>query len=129
MTPESKTKVDLFAAGIILFSFLAFISFSAALAKDEGTIGDGAIVNFIADYGLYFFPLLLIGGSIDVFYAGLLIILFGLNILLYSFFVTRLCNKFLVNLKNYKPFLATYYLTIFILLIALIYFIHSIINR
>jgi len=128
MSPESKTKVDVFAAGIILFSFLAFISFSAALAKDEGTIGDGAIINFIADYGLYFFPLLLVGGLIDFFYAGLLIILFGLNILLYSFFVTRLCNKFLVNLKNYKPFLATYYSTIFILLIALTYFINLIIN-
>lgn len=128
MSPESKTKADIFATGTMLFSFFAFLSFFAAFAKDEGTIRNGLIINFIADYGLDFFPLLLIGRSIDFSYPGLLIILFGLNILLYSFFVTRLCNKFLADFKNYKPFLATYYSTIFILLIALTHFINLIIN-
>jgi|GEM_PF-2267152 len=113
MTKNSKTKLDVFAAAMILFSFIAFISFFAAVAKSEGTIGKGALANFIADYGLYMFPLYFIAGSINLF------LLLGLNIALYSFLAATLSQLITIRFKRYKPFLATYYLTFSILLIAL----------
>jgi hypothetical protein len=118
MTQESKSKLDILVAATILFSFVALAAFFAAFSKSEGTIGEGAIANFIADYALYIYPLYFIASSITFFHSASLLLVFGLNIVLYALLATTLSKILKKLFKKYKPFLATYYVTLFILFIA-----------
>lgn len=119
MTTEFKTKLDIFTGTTILFSFIAFIGYIFAFAKSEGTIGNCFISNFVADYTLYLFPAIFLADKFNLFSPILLLALFGLNIMFYSLIIVRVSRNFLKSIKRYKPFLATYYLTISILLTIL----------
>ena len=107
MTLQNKIKADIIIATIISFSFIAFFGFIFIFAKDEGTIGDGFIVNFIADYVIYLFPFVLLFEHFQLFNFNILLLSAGLNILFYSLVLTRLLSKKLLGIKSYKPFKLT----------------------
>lgn len=122
MTLQDKTKADIIIATIISFSFIAFLGFIFIFAKDEGTIGDGVIVNFIADYIIYLFPFVLLG-HFQIINFYILLLLTGLNILFYSFLLARLLSKVLLDMKSYQPYKLTIIVASVVPLVILIYFI------
>ncbi|MDI3321297.1 hypothetical protein [Pinibacter soli] len=126
MTTISKTRIDICLAGTILFVFLFCFSFICAFAKDEGTLGDGAIANFLAEKITYLFPFLLIEDCFAEHTFISFFILASANVLAYSTIVTLLFTKSLTNFKIYKPFNATYYLIMTLLFSILARFIYLI---
>lgn len=122
MTLQDKTKADIIIATIILFSFIAFLGFIFIFAKDEGTIGDGVIVNFIADYIIYLFPFVLLG-HFQIINFYILLLLTGLNVLFYSLLLARLLSKVLLDMKSYQPYKLTIIVASVVPLGILIYFI------
>ena len=85
---------------IISLTFIAILGFLLASAKGEGGMGDSIIINFLADYTIYLFPFFLLAIVFNTYYFSLFILLIGINILLYSFIITRLCAKKISNTKN-----------------------------
>ena len=128
LTVKSKAKIDVFFATFILSAFVFAICFVFALAKNEGTLGAGVIENFIADNISYFFPFLLLEESLKTHSLAALMTLTGLNLFLYSLIAALLLTNPLVTIKSYKPFNATYYLTMTILLTILAKVIYLIIT-
>ena len=119
MTQERKVKMDLFLASTILFIFIAVFGWISAFSKFEGTFGTGIFVNFLPNTIIYFFPLVLLVDLFKIFNPAILIFLLVANIFLYSFLISKICFKLFVKTKRYRPFLATYYLTISLLMIML----------
>ncbi len=60
MNVQNKIKVDIILSLVILLTFFIFLAFISILAKEEGTLGNNWILNFIADYIIYIFPLVLL---------------------------------------------------------------------
>src|SRR5438045_9614361 len=104
MTIKDKIKTDIFLATIISFCFVAFLGSIFIYLKSEGAIGDGSIVNFIADHIIYLFPSVLLYNYFKLYNLSILLLLTALNILLYSFIFTRLFATKLSNSKKYQPF-------------------------
>jgi hypothetical protein len=128
MSLQNKIKIDITLTTIISFSFLAFAGFIFVFSKSEGTIGDGFIINFIADYIIYLFPSVLLCDYFKLYNPSLLLLLTALNILLYSFILTRLFAIKLLNSKRYKPFSLTVITGYVIPLIILLYIISLIVT-
>jgi len=123
MTKHNKTKADITIATIILFSFFAFFGFFIIFFKSEGALGDGLIVNFIADYILYLFPFVLLYEHFQIFSFNIFLFAAGLNILFYSFLMTKLFSYKLMDLKSYKPFKLTITIINVILSVILVFII------
>jgi len=128
MTVKSKAKTDIFFATLILSAFVFTVCFGFAFGQDEGTLGHGLIENFMADNVFYFFPLLLLEEPLKTHSFAALLTLTGLNLLFYSLIAALLLTNPLVTIKSYKPFNATYYLTMTILLTILAKVIYLIIT-
>ena len=94
----------------------------------RGTIGDGFIVNFIADYIIYLFPFVLVYEHFQIFNFNILLLVAGLNILFYSFVLTKLFSKTLLDSKGYKPFKLTIIIAYVIPSIILVYIIFLIVT-
>ena len=121
MTLKKKTNADIIIATIISFCFIAFVGFIFIFAKSEGTLGDGYIINFIADYIIYLFPFILLYEHFKIFNFNILLIVAGLNILFYSLVLTRLFSKKLMNSERYKPYKLTIIVAYVIPSIFLVY--------
>ena len=109
--------MDLFLAAAILFIFIAVLGWISMLSKSEGTIGSGIFINFLANSIIYIFPLVLLVDLFKILNPLCLLFLLVINIFTYSFLISIICYKLLIKIKRYKPFLATYCLTISLLLI------------
>ncbi|MVN23499.1 hypothetical protein [Mucilaginibacter arboris] len=126
MTLQKKIKSDLFVSALIFWCFISVVGYLFAFSKSEGTIGNGTIFNLIADYTLYAFPLIFLSDFLKLTNFVGLFVLLGTNILIYSFISTALFSSLVVKFKNYKPFLATYYSAMAVLIVIFIHFVYLI---
>lgn len=115
-------KKDAFFTGFILWTAIFVFLFIMAFAKDEGTSGDGLVLNFFADSFFIVFPithlLVLIHGIHPLI---LLLCLLG-NIILYAFLTRGLFIKWFKNIKGYMPYNGSFYAINGLMLILLAYF-------
>lgn len=121
-----KIKADVFftcLTGVLVLFFLCFIS---AFAKDEGTIGDSIVLNFLADAFGFIFPLLLLFKLLHQLSFAFFFLLAIVNVLIYTHVLSKLYVKLFSRIKGYKPFMGIFYMINGILILLLIYVLYLI---
>ena len=127
MIKEKKRKVDLFLASLMLISFFALNCILLVVGKGEADIGNGLIANFLADHTEYIFPFVLLT-DFKVLDRPIFLLLFFLsNILVYATIMAILFDK-IINFSWYKPFLATYWTIVVIVIFLILSFVCAIIE-
>ncbi len=107
MTLLNKTRADIMVSSFVLLSFFAFLSYGLAFSQSEGTLGSEEVINFLADYSLFVFPAIFLVVYFKLSGFSPFLLFLGLNVLIYSIFLTILFAKKLAERHNYKPFKLT----------------------
>ncbi len=93
-------RIFIFFFSFILICIWTAFAFIAVFAKDEGTIGDGIFINFVADtFIIVSFPSILLSGLVDgtpeLIFVGLFI-----NTIFHAFIFERLITIGLIILQG-----------------------------
>jgi hypothetical protein len=120
MTLQNKIRVDVFLSTFILLITTAVAGFLLAFSKYEGALGPGILVNAIADYILYLFPLILLAEQLSQITPFAFLLLTMSNIIIYSCLSVWFLGKILLRARHYRPFSLTYYTVVTILSLLLL---------